>query len=161
MPSYTIEIYPRKNEFDPLAIRVRTELMEAGQPASSAVVLTRRLYRIDGPLTEEQIQTVAKTLIVDPVIETFAIEADGGKNGKKTGKDKGIIADVWPRPGVADPVGDTLAKGLHDIGYSGTFKTSSAIRYVFPKITNAAVVHTLAKQALANELINDIHIRKT
>ncbi len=153
-----IEIHARKPEFDPLAKHVRAELIEAGHKPAEAVVQTQRLYKIDGNFDLKAAENIANTLLVDPVVESVVIDHPAIKKSKK--KATGFVLDVWPKAGVTDPVGETVEKGLNDLGYSKPFHAASAIRYVFPKIKDARVIENLAKKVLANELIHDIHIRK-
>ncbi len=155
-----IEIHPLKPEFDPLAKSVRSELIEAGEAPKNAVVQTQRLYRIEGNLNLAAAENVANTLLVDPVVESVVIDhPEIQVKKKKATKNGGIVLDVWPKPGVTDPVGETVQKGIKDLGYAGAFHASSAIRYVFPKIKNVKTVENLAKKVLANELIHDLRIR--
>jgi phosphoribosylformylglycinamidine (FGAM) synthase PurS component len=127
-------------------------LIEAGIPSKEAVVETERLYRIEGNLDENKVAQIANELLVDPVIENVVIT-------KSKTKIKGVVLDIWPKPGVTDPVGETIVKGIHDMGLFGEFHAASATRYVFPKIKNRALVENLAKRLLANVLIHDIHIK--
>src|SRR5207248_1898903 len=110
---------------------------------------------------------IAHTLLVDPIVETVTIDAgEAGKPAKKSAKKKlakagpGWVVDVWPKPGVTDPVGETVEKGLRDLGYKSGARAFSAVRYVFPKAKDSATIESLTKRLLANELIHDIHIRK-
>ncbi len=163
MSTFTIEIHPKKAEFDPLAAQVKRELIEIGEEPKTAAVETRRLFRIEGNLTARDIETVAHTLLVDPIVETATIESaeEKPKKAKPSKKEKpGLMVDVWPKPGVTDPVGETIEKGLRDLGIFGNNKATSAQRYVFPKLKDARNVKTLAKRVLANELIHVIDIRK-
>lgn len=166
MNSTIIEVHPRKPEFDPLGAHVRAELIEAGEPPKESSVQTQRLYKIEGDFDAKAIESIAHTLLVDPIVETVILEEipTATKKSKKTPAKKpanaGWVVDVWPKPGVTDPVGETVQKGLRDLGYNGSIRTSSAIRYVFPKIKNSRTVEVLARRVLANELIHDIHIRK-
>ena len=160
MATFIVEIHPRKPEFDPVGRQVSAELIEAGEPAKSAVVESSRLYRIEGNVTAAQMSGAAGTLLVDPVVETATVEdtAAAGKP-KRAAKSKGWVLDVWPKPGVTDPVGETVEKGLRDLGISGEIRASSAQRYYFPKATSGDLILALAKRSLANELIHDIHVR--
>lgn len=162
MATFTVEIHPKKIDFDPVARSVRSELLEAGEQPKNAEVHTSRLFRIEGNFSEDQVKTVAETLLLDPVVETFEIEADGAKTGKakKAAVKNGWVLDIWPKPGVTDPVGETVEKGLRDLGFSGPVKAATAQRFVFPKIQDGERIRTLARRVLANELIHDIHIRK-
>ncbi len=164
MNTYIIEIHPKKAAFDPLARTVRSELIEAGESPEEAQVSTQRLFKITGPLTFEQAENVANTLLVDPIVETIAVNDPQAKPQKKKAA-KGAanaawVLDVWPKQGVTDPIGETIEKGLRDLGYQGVFQAHSAHRYVFPKIKSAEVLKKLAQQILANEMIHDITISR-
>ncbi|MCG3206045.1 MAG: Phosphoribosylformylglycinamidine synthase subunit PurS [Elusimicrobia bacterium] len=155
--SFVIEIHPKKAEWDPLAKQIRSELIERGEKPANAVVQTQRLFRIEGNFSQADLDNIAHTVLVDPVVENVIIEKAEGKPSKKTG---GFVLDVWPKPGVTDPVGETIEKGLFDLGFKGFHQAASAVRYVFPKIKQIAIIENLAKQVLANELVHDIIIRK-
>jgi phosphoribosylformylglycinamidine (FGAM) synthase PurS component len=162
MTTYTVEIIYKKPEFDSAANAVKAELVEAGQTPAMSAVVTRRLYRIEGNVSKTQIESAAKTLLVDPVVETWKIEesmSTPSKNGKAPKAKSGLVVDVWPKPGVTDPVGETVEKGWRDLGFPGPIHASSATRYVFPKLNDKNLVTNLTKRSLANELIHDIHVR--
>jgi phosphoribosylformylglycinamidine (FGAM) synthase PurS component len=159
MSSYIIEIHPKSSEFDPAARQVRTDLLLHGVAPKEAVVETERLYRIEGEFSASQIETIAYSLLVDPVVETSVIvDLNPKNNKKKTLKKKGSTVDVWLKPGVTDPVGATVVKGLKDLGFKGAMEAFSATRYAFPKIKNEELLKKLARQSLANTLIHDIRI---
>lgn len=161
MTTYIIEIHPKKAEFDPLGRQVKNELIEAGENPKTAAVETSRLFKIEGALTAQQIDNVTRTLLLDPVVETASIESDEPAKTKKPAKPRGgLVLDVWPKPGVTDPVGETVEKGLRDLGLSAQVHASSAQRYYFPKTENGDLVASLAKRTLANELIHVISVRK-
>jgi len=155
MPSTIIEIQPKKASYDPMAKHVRSELLEAGEIDKNATVFTSRLYKIQGEFSRDDIQTIAQTLLVDPVVEIIRIEEALTLSSKK----KGLVLDVWPKPGVTDPVGETVEKGLRDLGYKDPIQASSGHRYFFPTIKNAHVIKTLAQKFLTNDLIHDTSIR--
>jgi phosphoribosylformylglycinamidine synthase len=156
MSAVIISIQPKKAAFDPLATQVKAELIEAGQKPADAAVSTERLYKLEGNLTDGVVKKIADTLLVDPVVETYTIENDDKKKNGKTG---GLVVDVWPKPGVTDPVAHTVQKGMRDMGLSQKITASTAIRYIFPKSKETRLIETLAKRTLANEMIHDIHIR--
>jgi phosphoribosylformylglycinamidine (FGAM) synthase PurS component len=159
MNSFIIEIEPKKREWDPLADKVQAELLESGETPQTAVVQTRKLYRIKGNFSPEQAEKIASGLLVDPVIEDYSIVDESPTHKKKEKKPKpGFLLDVWPKVGVTDPIGETVEKGLRDLGMPGDLHASFAQRYLFPKITDSKKLKTLAYRVLANELIHDLHI---
>lgn len=164
MTSTIIEIHPLKASLDPVAAVVRAELIESGQAPAVSEVRTQRLFKLEGEFKPEELTRIADTLLVDPVVESVTIDTGEKpkKGAKKPAKAKksGFVLDIWPKPGVTDPVGETVEKGLRDLGFGGKYKASSAMRYVFPKISDSNAIQNLAKRVLANELIHDIHVRK-
>jgi phosphoribosylformylglycinamidine synthase len=159
MSHATIEIKFKNLSADPMARQVRAELIEHGQPAAIAQVLASRLYRIEGNFSAEQFQSIADTLLVDPVIEVAELHDLETKSKKKAAKVKGVVVDVWPKPGVTDPVAETVKKGLKDLGLFSEAKTSYGLRYIFPKIKDAKFLAGFAKKTLANELVHAIDVR--
>src|SRR5690349_11219599 len=114
--TFIVEIKPKDEDADPIARHVRSELVEAGEAPAAARVLSRRLFRIDGQVTRDQVEKAAYTLLVDPVIESASVLEVGGKDLKSAKAAGGWVLDIWPKPGVTDPVGETVEKGLRDLG---------------------------------------------
>ena len=160
MTAAIIEIQPKKPQFDPLSKQVQSSLLENGGTPGDAEVRTERLYRIEGDVTSEQIDAAARQLLVDPVVETAHVLSVGTGKTKNGEKKKGFMVDVWPKSGVTDPVGETVEKGLRDLGLKGECRAASGTRYIFPKMQDEKLIRNFATQFLANELIHDIHIRK-
>src|SRR5882672_5222802 len=103
MASINIEVHPKNSDFDPLARQIQSELLEAGHDSKNAVVFTCRLYRIDGNFSTTEIERVAQTLLVDPVVETVRLEENTKLPARKTTKNgskgtNGWVVDVWPKP---------------------------------------------------------------
>jgi phosphoribosylformylglycinamidine (FGAM) synthase PurS component len=164
MTTFTIEIRPKKSTYDPLARGVQAELLELGEKDAAKNVVTERLYRISGDFIPGQMETIADTLLLDPVVETASVSSDEPIVGKKKTAEKkpkkkiGFILDIWPKAGVTDPVGETVEKGLRDLSLRGIFHACSGQRYIFPNASNAKTIEALAR-SLANQLIHDINIR--
>ena len=105
-------------------------------------------------------EKISEQLLVDNVVENYEVSLPGKKKVAKKKGDKGWVVDVWPKPGVTDSVGETVQKGLRDLGYIQPVLASSAIRYSFPKASKLSIIEKLVKGNLANNLIHDINIRK-
>lgn len=157
MPAFIAEIKPKKFEYDPLAHTVQALLHQEGETAAAAGIRTHRLYRIEGPLTKDTMKTIAENLLTDPVVESYVFYKDDGSRNAPM-KTKGAHIDVWLKAGVTDPVGETVEKGIRDLGLAGAFKAFSAVRYCFPKFGDTERLKDFAVQHLANELIHDIHL---
>ena len=159
MPSYIVEIHPSKAAYDPLARHVKAELAEQLGADERFDVKTRRLYRIEAAVAEDAVKAAARDLLADPVIEAPDVRAESGAAKKEKASDDWVI-DVWPKPGVTDPVGETVEHALKTLGWTGEIRVAAGVRTVVTKIKDEGVVRALAKATLGNELVHDIRIHK-
>jgi phosphoribosylformylglycinamidine (FGAM) synthase PurS component len=158
LTTFLIQVTPLKKEFDPLAAHLQKILLERGLPAAEIKIQTKKLYRIPGTISSNDMLKWAEALLVDPVVESVVRYDENKANSSKKKPKEGFTIDVWPKTGVTDPVAETVEKGLKDLGATGSIKASTATRYSFPKLSNPDFLLPFAKDYLANELIHDIHI---
>ncbi len=117
------------------------------------------LYRLEGNVSGSQADWIVRELLSDPVVETYHINDEPAEHGT-------IFADVWPKPGVADPVGGSVLKAIRDLGVSTLNQASSGTRYIFTskqadlngKNRDEALV--FANRELLNPLIQECRIRQ-
>ncbi|MBI2931598.1 MAG: phosphoribosylformylglycinamidine synthase subunit PurL [Planctomycetes bacterium] len=96
-----------------------------------------RIYLIDGDLTRERIERVARSLLADPVTETAAIMPADQPPPIPAGR---LVVTVFKRPGVMDPVEESAVKALADLGEK-VRAVRTGLRYLDPseKVGNEAV----------------------
>ncbi|MFN0116675.1 MAG: phosphoribosylformylglycinamidine synthase subunit PurS [Elusimicrobiota bacterium] len=160
MKTFIIEIKPKSVDLDPLANAVRGELIELGVPKDQATIQTKRLFKLEGELSSDQIDKIISALLLDPVVEVAEWETEGAKSNKKKPAKTLLEIDVWPKMGVTDPTGDTVQKGIKDLGISVDVKAKTGIRLSFLKLSDKNMARSAAKQTIANELVHDIQYRK-
>ncbi len=71
-----------------------------------------RIYQLTGNWLDQDPQRIAKELLCDAVVENFAIDARPELKGR-------LFADIWYKPGVTDPVGDSVVKAIASLSISG------------------------------------------
>src|SRR3989338_4269847 len=76
------------------------------------------LYKLEGDLTQSQIQKITGELLCDPVVENYAA-------GNTTPSLGAHHADVWFKRGVMDPAGESVMKAIRDLGISTVRQASS------------------------------------
>ena len=81
------------------------------------------LYRLEGRPDSGQIERIAREILCDPVVEESAVDDRPEKTC--------FFVDVWPKPGVSDPVGETVLKAIGDLGIKTVAKVTSGTRYAF------------------------------
>ena len=109
------------------------------------------LYKLEGDYSQIQIQKIVQELLCDPVVENF--DSDSLPRDPNT-----FFIDVWPKPGVADPVGESVLKAVHDLGIESVNKASSGTRYEFSGKAGTLNGKTgvLASEFASRELLNPL-----
>jgi len=106
---------------------------------------TGRIYLIQGELDEQAVRRLAADLLTDPLIEAFVLQP--------------AVADttvtVLPRPGVMDPVAQTVEAAIRDLGYAPA-RVRTGHRYFFPRQADAQALLAHARKHLANEVVEEV-----
>jgi|Deesub1362B_J571_1020462.scaffolds.fasta_scaffold00265_3 phosphoribosylformylglycinamidine synthase len=114
-------------------------------------VKTADVYTILGELEEEEIRKICEELFCDPLIQEYSIN-------EPLNREHDWIVEIGFKPGVTDNVGKTSEEGIKDlIGKSVRVFTSTLY---FLKGVSRDEAERIAKELLANELINRIHIMR-
>lgn len=111
---------------------------------------TSQLYRISGKISVQERERIAKDLLCDPIIQEFKIDKSAAPSG--TGA---MRVDVWFKQGVTDVVGDSVKKGIQDLGITGVEEVRTGARYRFWGLPNKEAAENLAESYLANTLVQD------
>lgn len=143
--TYLIEVVHKAGVTDPLARRLEADLRQNRMRGIQRVE-TSQLYRLIGELTPAEQQRIAKDLLSDPVIQQ-------AQDGLRVSK--GLVIDVWYKEGVTDVVGESVLKGVRDLGIQGISAVRTAMRYRFYGTQKAAAVEKLVQLIGINPLVHD------
>jgi len=146
---WQIEVSTRSEHHDSAGEGARRNLMDLGISGVEAV-RTVRIYLLEGDLDEQQARQAAGRLLADPVTESWSLAqvAPAGFEGKPA-------LTVRRRPGVMDPVVQSVAKALSDLDIPVT-RVARALRYHVDSSLDAAALLEAAGRALANDTIEEI-----
>ena len=107
------------------------------------------VYTIDAELAPAELERVRAELFTDPIIQYSAVDASLAKNFT-------FLVEVGFRPGVTDNVGKSSAEGIVDT-VGRPLRPGEAVytskQYVFRKGVSKALCERIARDLLANELI--------
>ena len=123
------------------------------------------LYFLAGILTSEDLQTIAQSLICDPVTESYRWHEIGKdrvvafKDSFPTPNEKKI--EVALRPNVTDNVANELLRAAHRLGITGLQGVATGTRYAFNGNLTEADLHHIARQLLVNETIHRYTLDET
>src|SRR6516162_9484489 len=92
-----IEIEPSPGNPDLLGKRASVEAAEAGL-SGPWTIGSARGFLIEGALTRDELSRAARTVLVDPVVESFQIHSC-----PVAAQEREATVYVLPKPGVTDP----------------------------------------------------------
>jgi len=157
MEFYRIEVGLRDELPDPAAAGLISEIRTLGAKAPERV-RTARLYWLEADFSREAALRVARELFSDPVVEKAAV------NEPVYDDVDARLIEVVRRPGVMDPVVESVRKALADrklaVGHVATGR-----KYLFyfkpdEQPPDDGELRRLCGKILANECIEEIHIDK-
>ena len=116
-------------------------------PRIPAQIHAAGVYLLQGDLTRQQLDRIARELLADPVTEQAVI-------GSSPPLADATI-EVHPLPGVMDPAAEAIEQAIHAmLGQDVAVRTGQ--RYDMSAV-DVATAKTLAERCLANTLIHAIH----
>ncbi|MEC8065601.1 MAG: phosphoribosylformylglycinamidine synthase subunit PurS [Planctomycetota bacterium] len=142
---HRVEVRSLQPDQDPRARHVRSEAQALGLPVPEHVEVAS-VYLLEGDLDQPAIDRLIEDLLCDPVTETAVVGI---------APVAGTVIEVHPRPGVTDPEAEAVEFAAHRLlGSSPNVRTGT--RYDFASHEPAAAAD-LARRALANEVIQEVH----
>lgn len=110
-----------------------------------------RLYEIKGPISANQVLQATKDLLCDAVTQEFRVIAPtpAPMNGANFWR-----VEVWPKPTVTDPVGETVRDAIADMGLPRPDSVRCALVYRLVGRANKAALEKAVSKSLANSLIH-------
>ncbi|MBP9891089.1 MAG: phosphoribosylformylglycinamidine synthase subunit PurL [Planctomycetes bacterium] len=145
---FKIRLTPKLKDQSPESLRAARTLHDVGLHSNGLV--HRRLYLIEGKLSEADAKRVATGLLADPVTESA--EVFKGDAAEPEGE---RLFNIMRRTGVMDPVEQSLMRALSDSGVNAAgVKSVDQFEFAAP-ITPAEVAKAYA--ALGNSVVDEAH----
>jgi phosphoribosylformylglycinamidine (FGAM) synthase PurS component len=143
-----IEVDSKEGVADPVGRGLEASCKSA--KIKVGTIQASQLYRLVGDLSADQVQTIGKDLLTDPIIQEFH---DGA-----TRRPGATTIDVCFKDGVTDAVGDSVMKGLQDLGIESVKQVRTGMRYRLEGVRKAEIGKKVALSFLANPLVQEIFV---
>src|SRR5262249_39314953 len=118
---WEIDIYPAPGQPDRLALQVAADAAELGL-ASGLQITAASGYLLQGNLQRQQVQQLAEELFADRVLERALVSSiPEAASPESSSPDRGkqpLLVHVLPKPGVMDPVAQSVQEAIADFGFS-------------------------------------------
>ncbi|HEY1600846.1 MAG TPA: phosphoribosylformylglycinamidine synthase subunit PurL [Pirellulales bacterium] len=116
---WEVDIYPALGQPDRAAARLAAEAAEL-ELTDALDAIVARGYLIEGQLTREDVQRIARELLSDAIVERTVIGQVGESALTEPPHGGGQVVHVLPKPGVMDPVAQSALAAIADLGVKAT-----------------------------------------
>ncbi len=157
---WEVDIYPAPGQADRTAASAAQAAAELGLPAG-VVTAAATGYLVQGTLDAEQVQRMARELLVDGVVERAVIARAGDHRlidpveaGLAGGAASRQVAHVLPKPGVMDPVAQSAMAAIADLGLE--VDAVRTLRKYWLDDLSESELRLLCSKVLANDAIEQV-----
>jgi phosphoribosylformylglycinamidine synthase len=149
---WRVEVALRGEFTDPEGLGVLHDVRDLGVE-SIRDVRTAQVYLITGPISAAQIQRIASGLLSDPINQSFSVNSpiEPPKRGRH------VVAQVFRKPGVMDPVEASTRKGIADLGLRADSVRSGRMFLLYGRPTRDEI-KAVSDRVLHNAAIEDVFI---
>ncbi len=152
---WKVEIGYKPTATDAMGDGIKKDIEDLGINGVS-YVKTRKLYMIDGELSEADIKNICENLLTDSVTQFYEYKVSDHHS-----EDIGSwIVEVVYKPGVTDTVGDSTIKGIKDMGIQGVTSAKTGQKYIIKGSLSESDIEIICKRLLANDVIQNYIYKK-
>jgi phosphoribosylformylglycinamidine synthase len=145
---WEIEVRPRGHDAERARVCEDVQLLTHGRSGKEPVTDTSHGYLIEGDLTREQAEKLARDLLVDAVAEMGIVGALNEHAGESR------LATVLLKPGVMDPTALSVLDAARDLGIP--VESVRTFRRYFGPPLSAEMQAVLFRKVLANEAVEQV-----
>ena len=120
-------------------------------------VHTVQIYWIEGDINSHAIERVGAELLADPVTQNY-VYSRSDNHTPRQGDSSVWTIEVQLKPGVTDAVGDSVLKGLRDMGIPDVQTAQTGQKYRIHGDLDQPKLEMIAQQLLANDVIQIFEI---
>ena len=154
---WKIEVSYKTDSLDALAQGLSEDIIDLGITEVNSV-RTGQLYWIEGDLNTHEIERICSELLTDSITQKFVYHDAEHLAQETTSPDGACIVEVQFKPGVTDTVGDSVLKGISDLGISGLETAKTGKKYWFHDNLSSRTMQTITQRLLVNEVIETFEI---
>jgi len=146
---WRIEVGYREGIFDALGHLTVQDIRDLGITGVSEV-RTGGIYWIEGDLSEDEVHRICRELLADPITQEY--EFYPADSPPSLPPDAWVV-EVRYRPGVTDAVGDSVVKGVRDMGIDSIRRARTGRKYIIRGNLSKDEIETICRRLLYNDVI--------
>jgi phosphoribosylformylglycinamidine synthase subunit PurSL len=149
---YRIEVWVKEGFADPRSEGLQKDILDLGITTVKRVRFIT-VYLLEGTLKDNELQSICRELLTDPIVEEYSITETPAPAGAR-------LVEVAYNPGVMDPVEESVKKGIRDLGIN----TVTAIRtikkhFLWGDLTEDTI-KSIADKLLVNSVVQHLVTHK-
>ncbi len=159
--TYKIEISHKQHIKDIKAEGIKKDIFDLGIKGIKEVE-SILLYGLDGDFTAKEITGICKNLLIDEITQNFKIfpleKTTNQKNTFPASKKKNNqwLVEVWFKKGVTDTVGETVKKGIRDLGLKNEVnRVKTGCKYILNGNLSKTNLERITTSLLANKVVQE------
>ncbi len=145
---WEVELRPLGRDGERERVAAEFDLLTHSARGADIVAATARGFLLEGELTDEAVAKLATELLTDPIVETVTLRPVGTVP-------TGVVYTVVLKPGVMDPVSESVLKAARDLGVP-VEQVRTFRRYFGNPETSDADRELLFRKVLANDAIEQV-----
>ncbi|GIX06814.1 MAG: hypothetical protein KatS3mg115_1217 [Candidatus Poribacteria bacterium] len=149
---FTVLVAMRPELLDAEARQIEEELRDLGIDRPLSVRLAH-WYRLYGSLNRQAAERLARELLSDPIAQEVALDRDPIPLDRVA-----WIAEIGLKPGVTDPVGESVLKGARDLGVQGLERVETGRRVYFLGEADQETIARICNALLVNEVVHTLRL---
>ena len=149
--SYQVEVKLR-SEYSDAEGEAALGLLRSLGVNTAKEVRVSRLYEVRGAINAAQVQQAARELLCDPVTQEFKL-TNGGATPVLNGMTHWRV-EVWLKPSVTDPVGETVLEGIAEMGLPAPAAVRVGLAYHVSGKCGRNQLEKAVARSLANPVIH-------
>ena len=122
------------------------------------LVQTAKVYWIEGEFQVREVDRICSDLLADPVTQDYFCQRSDGCSESSASESGVWTVEVRFKPGVTDAVGDSVVKGIRDLGISRVSAAQTGQKYQIFGDLDLNMIETISRSLLANEVIQAFNI---
>jgi phosphoribosylformylglycinamidine synthase len=155
---FQIEVISKEGFSDPHGKRVLEDITNMGIKKILDIKYCP-IYTFHGETNLLEINMIAKSLLVDPVTQTYSLFNPSIKRDKKDKKESCHEVEIWFNNGVSDSVAQTILKSMEDMRLYTVLKVRTGHKFFVETKMSKNAIEQIVKQVLVNPLIQNFKIR--
>ncbi len=146
---WRIEVKDKEGVYSSFAENLKAEIMSFGFGQVQDIRL-KHVYFLIGALSRQDAERVAKELLIDVVTQEYDVYTH---EETPLSLDGYASVQIMYKPGVMDPVEDSVLKGIRDLGIQPVSAVRTAKRYLFKGVSSQKKLLLIAQKLLYNKMI--------